>query len=186
MIVVPETDTLPSIEDNSMKEYFSLCAGALLLASCGGAKQPSATGPSYTKAHDIKQLMKIVVQPQADVFWHSAGSMSDEKGVHDLRPTTKEEWLRTQSAAATLVEMGNLLQTPQYAQGRGKEWFQFSKALTEIGMKAEKAASDQAGEDVIFEIGGTIYNVCTACHQVFPPAAGEIPAGASTVANETR
>lgn len=146
-----------------------------LLASCGGAEKKDAAQPSYTKAHDMKQLMAVVVQPQADVFWKSAGSVSDDKGSHDLRPTTDEAWLRTQSAAATLTEMGNLLQTPLYAEGRGKDWMQFSQALTQIGMKAEKAVASRASEDEIFEIGGTIYNVCTACHQVYPPVAGEIP-----------
>jgi hypothetical protein len=163
-------------------------AGASLLASCGRGKEKSdVVAPSYTQAHDIKQLMAVVVQPQADVFWKSAGTVTDASGQHELRPTTDEAWLRTQSAAATLVEMGNLLQTPLYAQGRGKDWMQFSQALSQIGMKAEKAATDRASEDAIFDIGGTIYNVCTACHQVYPPAAGEVPAaGADVLRNETK
>lgn len=161
-----------------MRRDISVLSGALLLAACGGSgKETAAVEPNYTKAHDIKQLMAVVVQPQADLFWKSAGTVTDDKGSHDLRPTTDEAWLRTQSAAGTLTEMGNLLQTPLYAGGRGKDWMQFAKALSEIGQKAEKAAKNRAGEDTIFEIGGTMYNVCTACHQVYPPAAGEIPAG---------
>jgi hypothetical protein len=153
---------------------------ALFLASCGGAeKKADVVAPTYTKAHDIKHLMAVVVQPQADVFWKSAGAVTDETGEHELRPTTDEGWLRAQSAAATLVEMGNLMQTPLYAEGRDKGWMQFSQALSQIGMKAEKAAKDRASEDEIFEIGGTMYNVCSACHQAYPAAAGEIPAAGS-------
>lgn len=170
-----------------MRRQIATLLGVILLASCKGAdKQASEVAPDYVRAHSIKTLMAAVVQPQADVFWKSAGSVSDDKGAHDLRPTTEEAWLRTQSAAATLTEVGNLLQTPLYAEGRGKDWIQFSKALIEIGRKAEKAARERAGEDVIFEIGGTMYNVCTACHQVYPPAAGEIPASANAAANASK
>jgi len=67
-------------------------------------------------------------------------------------------------------EMGNLLMTPQYAAGRGEDWLQFSRSLVEIGQRAEKAAIDR-NSDAIFETGGTMYNVCSACHQAYPPKA---------------
>jgi len=162
-----------------MRRAAMVLAGALLLAACGRKPQADAVQPRLLKAHDMKQLMAVVVQPQADMFWKSAGTVSDGTGQHDLRPTTDEAWLRTQSAAATLVEMGNLMQTPLYAEGRGKDWLQFSRAMSEIGLKAERAAQARASEDAIFEIGGTMYNVCNACHQIYPPAAGEVPATAT-------
>ncbi len=151
-----------------MKGLIVAMAGAALVAGCGKAKEE----PSFVQAHNIQQLMATVVQPQADVFWKSAGSITDENGTIDLTPTTDEGWLRTRSAAATVTEMGNLLMTPQYAQGRGEDWMQFSRSLVEVGMKAEKAAVDR-DSDAIFEIGGHMYNVCKACHQVYPQAAGE-------------
>ncbi len=156
-----------------MKGMIAVAAAAMLLAGCHKAEERA---PTFVKAHDIKQLMATVVQPQADVFWKSAGSVSDANGTVDLTPTSEEAWLRTRSAAATITEMGNLLMTPQYAAGRGEDWMQFSRSLVEIGIKAEKAAVDR-NSDEIFEVGGTMYNVCTACHQVYPPAAGEVPAG---------
>ncbi len=156
-----------------MKGMIAVAACAMLLTGCKKAEEKA---PAFVKAHDIKQLMATVVQPQADVFWRSAGSVSDEKGVTDLTPASEEAWLRTRSAAATITEMGNLLMTPQYAAGRGEDWLQFSRSLVEIGIKAEKAAVDR-NSDEIFEVGGTMYNVCTACHQVYPPKAGEVPAG---------
>lgn len=159
-----------------MKTSLASVAGAAVLASCSGTS-PKQEEPQaqYVKAHDIKQLMATVVQPQADVFWRSAGSVSDASGEHSLLPTTDEGWLRTRSAAATVTEMGNLLMTPLYAEGRGEDWMKFSRALAEIGQRAEQAAVDRS-EDAIFEVGGTMYNVCAACHQVYPPAAGEVPA----------
>jgi len=135
-----------------------------LLASCNQA----APADTAVKAHTIKQLMATVVQPQADIFWGAAGSVTDETGTHDLRPTTDERWLATVSAAATLTEMGNLLMTPQYSEGRGEDWNTFAKGLVDIGQKAEKAATDKVGEDEMFEIGGQVYNVCSACHEAYP------------------
>lgn len=150
-----------------------------LLAGCNRA-EPAKPESALVRAHDIQQLMAVVVQPQADVFWRSAGTVSDASGSHDLTPTTDEGWLATRSAAATVTEMGNLLMTPLYAEGRGDDWIQFSKALVEIGRKAELAALDR-NSDAIFEVGGTMYNVCSACHQAYPPkaaAAGAAPAPA--------
>jgi hypothetical protein len=150
-----------------------------LVAGCA-KKAPEKPPVSLIKVHDIKQLMAVVVQPQADVFWKSVGTVSDSTGTHDLTPTTDKEWLATRSAAATVTEMGNLLMTPLYAEGRGPDWLQFSKALVEIGKQAEKAAADR-NTDAIFEVGGTMYNVCSACHQAFPPKevvpAASAPAG---------
>jgi hypothetical protein len=168
-----------------VRKILGVLAGTFLLASCQGAEKKPDVAPTYTKAHDLQQLMAVVVQPQADVFWKSAGAVTDDTGEHELRPTTDEGWLRSQSAAATLVEMGNLMQTPLYAEGRGKDWMQFSQALSQISMKAEKAARDRASEDQIFEIGGTMYNVCSACHQAYPPAAGEIPAAEDAAAGDS-
>ncbi|MDB5690225.1 MAG: hypothetical protein JWL91_2101, partial [Sphingomonas bacterium] len=110
--------------------WTAACLALAALAGCNKA-EPAQPAPPLIRAHDILQLMAIVVQPQADVFWRSAGSVSDETGVHDLTPTTDEGWLATRSAAATVAEMGNLLMTPLYAEGRGDDWIQFSKALVE-------------------------------------------------------
>lgn len=161
-----------------------IIVAAACLALLAGCKKAEEKAPTFVKAHDIKQLMATVVQPQADVFWKSAGSYTDATGTHDLRPTTDEAWLRTRSAAATIAEMGNLLMTPQYAEGRGEDWMQFSKSLVEIGLKAEKAAVDRS-EDEIFDTGGTMYNVCTACHQAYPATgkAGADEAAALKTAN---
>jgi hypothetical protein len=121
--------------------------------------------------------MEVVVDPQADVFWNSSGTINDASGEHDLTPTTDEGWLATQSAAATVAEIGNLLLTPQFAEGRGEDWKQFAKSLVEIGMMAEKAAVDR-DSDAVLEVGATMDKVCEACHQVYLP-------GAARTAQET-
>ena len=145
---------------------------ALALSACGKAEETPVATPEYINAHNIRQLMEIVVQPPADVFWNSSGTIVNAAGEHDLTPTTDEGWFATQSAAATIAEMGNLLLMPQYSRGRGEDWSQFSRSLIEVGMMAEKAAVDRDAE-ALLETGGTIYSVCSACHQIYLPNAGD-------------
>ena len=142
-----------------------LLGGAALLTACGN-QDPAE--PEPIAAHTTKQLMATIVEPQARRFWNSSGSVSDETGVHDLAPTTDEGWLATQSAAATITEMGNLLMTPQYATGRNRDWMIFAQGLAKVGVQAEKAAAER-NKDALLEVGGNMYNVCSACHEVYLP-----------------
>jgi len=144
-----------------------LCAFAAIVG-CKDREPTPKPVETYVRAHSVKQLMARIVQPQADIYWKSAGSVSDATGSHDLTPTTDEGWLAARNAAATVTEMGNLLMTPPYAEGRGADWIQFSRSLVEIGRKAEKAAADH-NADGVMDTGGTIYAVCSACHQMYPP-----------------
>ena len=41
--------------------------------------------------------------------------------------------------------------------------------LIEVAGQAEQAAADKS-TDAVFEVGGTVYSVCSACHQAYPPA----------------
>jgi len=135
----------------------------LLAAGCNqGAEAPGQT---------IQQLMADQVQPTAEIYWDSVQYISDEAGEHEIFPKTDAEWQRTRDAATKLIELAEVMKTPAYADGRGEDWIQFSNSLAEVGKRAEQAA-DERSRDKVFEVGGTIYNVCTACHQVYPPAEG--------------
>ena len=145
------------------KARLTAAAATALLAACSqGAETPDKT---------IQQLMAEDVQPTADIYWKSVQFISDETGDHDIFPRTDADWARVKGAATRLGELGALLQTPGYAEGRGEDWIQFSKSLVEVSKLAEQSA-DEKSTDKVFEVGGTVYNVCTACHQVYPPAAG--------------
>ena len=156
------------------------CVAALALGACGAGEDPAvetAAGEGYIQAHTIQQLMADVVQPTADVYWGSAGWVVDEAGERDLTPTTDEGWLATRTSAATLTELGNLLMTPLYADGRGEDWMDFARGMVEVGMRAEQAAVDR-DSDAVFEVGGHMYNVCSGCHANYPSTAemeGEVP-----------
>ena len=141
-------------------------ATAAMAALLGGCGQQAAT-PEKT----VQQLMAQDVQPTAEIFWNSVQFISDETGDHDIRPETDADWQKTRDAATRLGEFGLLLQTPAYTEGRGEDWTQFAKSLVDVSKLAEQAA-DAKDPDKVFEVGGTIYNVCSACHQVYPATTG--------------
>lgn len=144
------------------KAIFASLATALVGACGGGTQAPDRTA---------QQLMADVVQPTTKIYWDSVQYISDEDGNHDIFPRTDEEWQRTRDAATEIGRLARLLQTPAYAEGRGGDWLQISASLEEVSKMAEQAAEDRDVEKV-FEVGGTIYNVCSACHLIYPPAAG--------------
>jgi hypothetical protein len=146
------------------KFAISLIAAALV-GGCGGPPTPEKT---------VQQLMAEDVQPTAQVYWDAVQFISDETGNHDIFPKTDAEWKRTRDAATRIVELAELMQTPGYAEGRGKDWVQISQSLAEVGKLAEQAA-DSKDPDKVFEVGGTLYSVCSGCHQVYPPAEGLPP-----------
>ena len=137
-----------------------LAAG--LVGGCGGPATPEKT---------VQQLMAEDVQPTAQVYWDAVQFISDETGDHDIFPKTEADWKRTRDAATRIVELGELIQTPGYAEGRGESWVQIAQSLAEVGKLAEQAA-DSKDPAKIFEVGGTMYNVCSACHQVYPATTG--------------
>lgn len=153
-----------------MNKSIAGLAGALLLLSACGQGAPPAEG--------VKDLMAKRVQPTAKVYWDSVQFISDETGDHDIKPETDADWERTRKAAEDITAFGELLQTPSYAEGRGEDWAQFAKSLVDVGKKAEEAAVHKSPDEV-FEVGGTVYNVCSACHQAYPAETPEPTASAT-------
>jgi cytochrome c556 len=149
---------------------------AMLLASCQAAEQPEKT---------VQQFMAQDVQPTSDIYWKAVQYISDDSGSRDIVPQTDAEWQRVQDAATQIVGYAELLKTPAYAEGRGGDWIQFADSLAEVGKLAEQAAAEK-NPDKVFEVGGTLYSVCSACHLIYPATVGpEVEeAEAAAAANE--
>lgn len=141
--------------------------GALLATTLVAGCNQGPPAPDQT----VQQLMANEVQPTAEIYWEAVQFISDEDGDHDIFPRTDADWQKTRDAATRLAEQGELLKSPGYAEGRGEDWVQISDSLIEVARLAEQAA-DSRDPDKVFEVGGTIYNVCTACHQIYPPTTG--------------
>ena len=150
-----------------------MTVAASALAACGG---DGGVDPADLPYGTVQQMMADHVQPTADVYWGSVKFESElmEDGTveeRDIRPETDEEWEEVRAAAARLGEFGQSLATPAYSEGRGDDWLAFANGLVDVSALAEQAAVDQ-DPDAVFEVGGNVYNVCRACHQMYPPAAG--------------
>jgi len=141
---------------------FAMAAVALLAGCNQGPAAPEKT---------VQQLMAEDVQPTAEVYWDSVQFISDETGDHDIFPKTDADWKRTKDAATRIGELAELLKTPGYTEGRGEDWTTFANSLGDVARLAEQAAEER-NTDKIFEVGGTMYNVCSACHQVYPATTG--------------
>lgn len=137
----------------------SLTLFALAGALAGCKAEPKISARDY---------MVQEVQPTADIYWKSVQYISDEQGEHEIYPRTDDEWERVRLAAVRLAEIGAELKEPRFAEGRGAAWTDFADGLIEVAGQAEQAAIDQ-DVDAVFEEGYTVYSVCTACHQAYPP-----------------
>jgi hypothetical protein len=136
--------------------------------------QPVANGPQA----DVHELMVEKVDPAAKVYWSAVQYVSDETGHHEIRPRNDAEWTRTRQAAERVGQYAALMRTPAYAEGRGQDWQEFARGLSDIAGLAAQAA-EAKNVDEVFELGGSMYNVCSACHQAYMTSpAGLAPTGA--------
>ena len=154
-----------------MKHLLTFAACAALLSACQPQKaaQP-ATPVKYNTDLAMPELMGHVVDPSAWVYWKGAGYIETAKGDVKLVPTTTEGWESLESAAATLIEAGNVLQLPGRARippGKDEsDWNRFAQQLTSEAILA-KAAAEKHDENGVYTQGAKLYQVCTACHAEF-------------------
>ena len=136
---------------------------AVVLSGC----QTDSAPARFDLGFDMPTLMRLVIEPAAEVPWDSAGEIVTAAGVEDLSPTSEEGWHHVESAGATLVESGNLLLLPGRDPGKA-DWQQFSRSLSVMGHRVMVAAQAQ-DKDALFEAGADLYQVCVGCHQVYVP-----------------
>jgi hypothetical protein len=135
------------------------CLG--LLVACSAEQAPPAPPLALT----VKELMERVIDPTADLFWESSGTIITAAGETSRAPTTDAGWQAAVNAAATLVEAGNLLMLPGRARD-DKEWMQFARQLqgsAAAGMKAAQTKDEKA----VFDTGGEIFLACRGCHMKY-------------------
>ena len=140
-----------------------LLVAALAIHGCEQPPQPSP----FTEAVELTELMVHVIEPAADVYWDSVGTVMDAEGTHEIAPANVNEWIAVENAAATLAESGNLLLIPG-RQMEDPRWTAFSQGLIAAGRTALMAA-DSRDPEAVFDAGGAVYMVCASCHEAFAP-----------------
>ena len=139
-----------------------------LLAGCN--QGPAA--PELT----LQQFMKDKVDPTSKIYFDAVQYISDETGNHDIVPQTDADWEKVRQAAADLQDQAELLQSDAYTEGRNEDWTRMAKDLASVSQQAEQAAKDK-DPDKVFEVGGTVYAVCSACHMAYPAESAESSGG---------
>jgi hypothetical protein len=172
-------------------------AAALLISSVAFA----ATNPSSPNAQKcpqatpqrafvtVKELMDAIIDPSADTFWDSVGTISDQNGTRDLAPKTDEEWANVRRAIIRVIEGANLLMIPgRHAAPAGEKsaghgeltpkqievlinknragFDGYAQALQAIGIEALRAI-DTKNVNAMMEIGGRIDTACESCHMTY-------------------
>ena len=127
-------------------------------------KQGEPISAHYEVVTDISHTMKFIIDPAADVIWDSSGSIITATGEQDLAPATPDAWTKVEAAAAVLAESGNLLMMP--GRSAGPDWNKHSSDLISAG-KLAMAAAEQQDASALFDAGGSLYQVCLACHNQY-------------------
>ena len=133
---------------------------AIAVASMGVGCGP--TPPPLRHVADVKQLMRSVTEPAADVYWDGVGTIIDQTGVTEIKPEMDEDWDALVNSAYVIAESGNLLMLGARPKDGG-EWMQMSRALVDVGEKAIRAA-ERHDTKAVFDVGAEVYDVCTTCH----------------------
>jgi hypothetical protein len=110
----------------------------------------------------VKQIMIGITNPAAFVVYEAVGTKSSAAGVEEIAPQTDEEWAKVGSAAAAVVESGNLMLTGSRAIDKG-DWVKMTRDMMEQGQKAMKAAEAKEKEGIV-AAGGDLNNTCDNCH----------------------
>jgi len=127
------------------------------------AATPAAAAPVETApVASIKQIMIGITNPAAYVVYEAVGTKSTPTGVEEIAPKTDEDWQKVASAAAAVVESGNLMLTGSRAIDKG-DWVKMTHDMMEQGKAAIKAAESK-NKDAVVEAGGSLNTTCDACH----------------------
>lgn len=130
--------------------------------------------PPFTAVADVRQLMASIVEPSADVYWDAVGSVEDSTGLTMHYPRTPEAWDAVRNSAYVVAEAGNLLMIDPRPRDR-QEWMTLSRAMTEVGQRAIRAA-EAHDTAAVFSAGADLYDACTNCHSRY--AVGQRPPNA--------
>lgn len=117
----------------------------------------------------VRQLMRGMVNPAAELYWKAAGEVDTEEGAQKRVPGPEDaaRWKAAADAGVTLQKAGELLAKAPYQRDAG-DWVRFSRQLTAAGVQAAAAANARS-EEKTFEAGSAVYDACYVCHGKYIP-----------------
>jgi hypothetical protein len=115
----------------------------------------------------ITQVMEGIVAPSATVIFDSVATIYTAEGVEERQPRTETEWAAVGTAAASLVESGNLLMMGSRMKDKD-EWIVRTRAMMDAAAVALKATQSRDVE-ALFASGESINQSCDSCHVKYQP-----------------
>src|SRR5262245_52980708 len=99
----------------------------------------AGAAPDVAPVATVKQIMIGITNPSAFVIYEAVGTKSSAAGVEEIAPKNDEEWAKVGSAAAAVIESGNLMLMGNRAIDKG-DWVKMTHEMIVQGQKAMKAA----------------------------------------------
>lgn len=156
----------------------------LWLSAC--ARQP----PEYVTTATVKDIMKAMVDPSADVVWNAVATVTSEVGMVDRAPQSEEEWQTVRHHALIVMEATNLLVMPgRHVAKPGErsdnpkvelepgeierliatdpeQWRRLARGLHDASLVALRAIDARKPSEV-FDAGEGIDKACESCHLTY-------------------
>ncbi len=178
------------------------CSSQEASAPAAAASTAMALPAGLKPAASMLDLMQDPIGVNSDLLWNAVGSVSTPTGMKDVAPATDAEWAVVRHKALALMEAANLLVTegrvvahpdqklqnppgendltPAEAQAAIEKdraaFVVFATALQAVGGEF-LAAIDKRDVDAFTNAGGTLNEVCEACHKRFWYPEALTPAG---------
>jgi len=154
----------------------------LFTSACAGP------APEYRTIATVREVMKSIVDPNADYVWKSVETRVTAKGIEDKEPRTDDDWAKLREHAIALAEATDLLQIPgrlvahpgeQVDNPKVEEppevintmidsdratWIKYNHGLHDAVMTVIKAIDAKNVEGVV-DAGSAIDSACEACHK---------------------
>lgn len=170
--------------------WLFLLSTIALIASCRSQPQPAAAPAGPVPVGTVREVMRAIVDPSADVLFNAVATTISAAGVEDKQPRTDEEWEHVQRGALTLVEAANLLALPRRVaqpheentsavaeeltplqiqakiEANRESWLKHVMQLQSVAREAWKTTYERDPKG-LFEVGEHIEKACESCHMEF-------------------
>lgn len=161
-----------------------------LVFACSAPKADTPAPVEITPTFTVRDVMRHMVMPNADIVWNAVQTSVTEKGPESKAPKNDDEWDAVRHGAVSLVESMNLVLIPGRKVGQPGEqakdpkvelnaeqiealinkdratWVKLVHAMQDAVGPALKAI-DAKNVEALSDAGGAIDAACETCHKMY-------------------
>lgn len=165
---------------------------SLCIASADAAGPKKAAAPAqFAVTATFQELMDAEMDATSEKIWNAVSVVTDESGTHQKTPSTPAEWQELRRQAIRLAETTNLLMIPgrpvagpnvkttvkstepldvaaiqKRLAANPSALAAFSQSTRTVALQL-MAAIDRRDLQKLSDLGGSLDEVCEACHKTF-------------------